>query len=452
MKTGTHNTAISLFTSGGIGDLAVRAAGFDILVSNEILADRHAVFAQNFADTLAVTGDIETSLHRIETATRERLRGRPLRLFYATPPCQGMSKNGRGKLLNAVRAGAKPPMDPRNRLIIPTMDLARRLDPEVVILENVPEMADTFIVDPAGRVVNIPEYVGEQLGPRYVGRPEVVEFADYGVPQRRQRLITVYSRRPRLVSWFDQHATFIPPATHAPRGGQGRARWVTVRDAIEEFPPLDASAEASATSPLPFHRVPLLDDMKYWWVRHTPPEKGAFDNQCVACGCDENPTHGAARNALGINRASRETPLHCVRCGEMLPRPSTEADGHRVLMKGFTSAYKRMSYDKPASALTRNLSYACSDNKLHPTQHRVLSLREAFRLHTIDQFNYEWKRADGRVPSDKTIREIIGESIPPLGLLRILEHVMAVDDGRISDSVRQSTRAPSLFTPQLAGI
>ena len=158
-------TALSLFTSGGLGDLAVRQAGFDILVSNEKLADRHALFAFNFPATSALTGDIWEHSDRIESETRRRLGGRDLQLLYATPPCQGMSKNGRGKLLSAVRAGRKPPMDERNRLIVPTMQLARRLRPETVLLENVPEMADTMILDERGSPTPILEYVERTLGP-----------------------------------------------------------------------------------------------------------------------------------------------------------------------------------------------------------------------------------------------------------------------------------------------
>ena len=101
-------------------------------------------------------------------------------------------------------------------------------------------------------------------------------------------------------------------------------------------------------------------------------------------------------------------------------------------MRGYTSAYKRMSYDKPASALTRNLSYACSDNKLHPVQNRVLSLLEAFRVHTLDRYPFEWKRIDGKKVSDKLVRELIGESIPPLGLQRIVDHLTAIYLGTAS--------------------
>lgn len=157
-------TAISLFTSGGIGDLAIRDGGFDILVSNEKLHERHAVFQHNFPGTLAITGDIWKSIDRIEERTRDRLGGEELTLFYATPPCQGMSKNGRGKLLSEIRAGRKPHMDQRNRLIIPTIELAKCLQPEIVLLENVPEMADTIIVNGAGEAVNVIDFIREELG------------------------------------------------------------------------------------------------------------------------------------------------------------------------------------------------------------------------------------------------------------------------------------------------
>ena len=427
-----ERTALSLFTSGGLGDLAVRQSGFDILASNEKLEDRHALFAFNFPSTCAVTGDISEQSDRIEFETRQRLRGRELHLLYATPPCQGMSKNGRGKLLSAVRAGRKPPLDERNRLILPTMRLASRLRPETVLLENVPEMADTMILDERGSPTSILGYVERTLGTEYVGRAEVVEFADYGVPQCRQRLITVYSRNPRIADWLRNCGTLMPMPTHSADGCNGKDRWLTVRDAIEGLPPLDSGSPECASSDVPFHRVPLLDEMKYWWVHNTAPGRSAFDNQCCACGFAQNQTHGSARDKAGVNRASRTTPLHCERCGEMLPRPSVERNGKRELMRGYTSAYKRMSYDKPASALTRNLSYACSDNKLHPEQNRVLSLFEAFRIHTLDRYDYAWQRADGRKVSDKTIREVIGESVPPAGLQVIVDHLVDVLEGEKS--------------------
>ena len=106
-------------------------------------------------------------------------------------------------------------------------------------------------------------------------------------------------------------------------------------------------------------------------------------------------------------------------------------------MSGFTSAYKRMDGNQPASALTCNLSYACSDHKIHPTQNRVLSLYEAFHIHTISDFPYVWERADGLKITDATVRDIIGESIPPRGLLVIIRHFIEIINGNIKPDLIQ---------------
>jgi DNA (cytosine-5)-methyltransferase 1 len=220
--------------------------------------------------------------------------------------------------------------------------------------------------------------------------------------------------------------TVLPVPSHARNPTAAQRRWVSVEEALEGVPPLDARDPVLARSSIPFHTVPVLDEEKYLWVSSTPPGKGAFDNQCInpSCGFQGNPVHGASHTEDGINRAHADTPIRCLKCGALLPRPWVRnGDSHR-LMSGFTSAYKRMSATLPASALTRNLSYACSDQKVHPTQNRVLSLHEAFRLHTLTDFAFEWERADGKRVSAKSIREMIGESIPPRGLKVIFDHLL----------------------------
>lgn len=422
----SNKTAISLFSSGGIGDLAAHALGIQVLVANELLPDRVELHRRNFPDTNVIQGDIWEKTEEIISATRSVLAGRTLDLMFATPPCQGMSSNGLGKLLNGIRKGEKPKFDGRNQLIVPTMKVANALQPETIVFENVPEMENTLIEDPRGGTICIVDFIKRELGPSYYGSWDVVEFADYGVPQRRKRLITIFSRNQSLRKFIEDYGTLLPPTTHSQDGVNGKKTWVTVRDVIANLPPLDAKNKLSATSEIPYHCVPILDDKKYYWVSNTPPECGAFDNQCVSCGCCDNPVHGTAKNDRGINRARNDTPIRCKECGELLPRPWVEEGGEYRLMSGFTSAYKRMSWDKPASTLTRNLSYACSDHKLHPEQNRVLSLFEAFHLHTISDFDYEWLRCDGRTVSDKTVRDVIGESIPPRGLRLIYGFILLI--------------------------
>lgn len=439
--------AISLFACGGIGDLGLRNAGFDVVVANELEKDRAEVFKYNYPECHMIVGDIWDKKQEILDETARRLGGESLDIVFATPPCQGMSKNGRGKLLNLLRQGLRDAVDPRNLLVIPAIDIFKKSNAHTLVMENVPEMENTFIPDPFcdGELIGILDFISRELGSEFESSVKVVEFADYGVPQSRQRLISIFTKNNKLKAYMKMAGSLFPKETHSKNGEAGR-KWVSLRDVIHHLPAIDAASEESAShKEMQYHRVPLLDEDKYFWVSNTPEEMGAFDNQCVnsACRFDKNPTHGATKDENGINRSNKDTPIYCVKCGSLLPRPWVRdpgTGGYR-LMKGYTSAYRRMSWDSPASTLTRNLSYACSDNKLHPSQNRVLSLHEAMIIHTISDYEFEWKRADGKKVSDKLIRELIGESIPPAGLEKIfkfLADLLGGDSvGHVYDSAPQ---------------
>ena len=244
--------------------------------------------------------------------------------------------------------------------------------------------------------------------------------------------------------------SLLPSRTHSQTGSGKMKRWVTVRDMISNLPALDAKDAASAHGKHPLHFVPLLDADKYFWVSNTPPEKQAFDNQCVACGFQENPGHYAAHDENGINRTSQETPIRCLRCGELLPRPWVREGSEVRLMKGYTSAYKRMAWDFPASALTTNFAYACSDNKVHPSQNRVLSIYEALLLHTVTDYKFEFKRKDGKGVGAGLIYHIIGESIPPRGLEIIFRHLIDLLNGKAGGPTENmEEELPLLFRSKL---
>ena len=86
-----------------------------------------------------------------------------------------------------------------------------------------------------------------------------------------------------------------------------------------------------------------------------------------------------------------------------------------------------MYWDVPASTLTQNFQYACSDNKLHPTQDRVLSLHEGLIIQTIAQYPYSFE-IDGKLVPDGLIRDTIGESIPPLLTDKIVKHLIDISN------------------------
>ena len=442
--------AISLFSCGGIGDLALKKAGVDVILANELEQERAEVFCYNFPEVEMIIGDIWQKKDSIIKTVHSILPNTKLDIVFATPPCQGMSKNGRGKLLNLVRKGERPKEDPRNQLVIPAIDIFLELEADTLVMENVPEMENTLISSSLfqGKLISIPEYIMERLGSEFTSSIKVIEFADYGVPQRRQRLISVFSKHHNIKKFITEFGTIFPPKTHSKRPVAGMKPWVSVRDAISMLPTLDAiSKQTSVSDEIPYHKVPLLDADKYLWVSNTPTGKSAFDNQCInpSCGYSENTTHGSKHNKDGINKSNTSTPIYCEKCNQLLPRPWVREGDKFRLMKGFVSAYKRMDYDLPSSALTRNLSYACSDNKLHPDQNRVLSIHEATILHTLSQYEYSWIRRDGKKVSDKLVRELIGESIPPYGLQQLFEFFLGVKKGLITSYVDPSLKQISLI-------
>jgi len=403
---------VSLFSSYGLGDLGLRAAGADIVLMAELLEDRCEHLRRNFPDAEVMSGNL-TEWAPVADRAEEILQGEPPYLLVATPPCQGMSTNGAGKIARAVERGERPKLDPRNRLIMPALEIVKRLRPRWVVLENVVQMRNTVITtQPAAAGTTTPPggvetraitdiIRGELAAAGYSGGWADVDFGRHGVPQDRQRLITVFG-----LGGPHDIASLLPPEAGPP---------VTLRRAIGHMEALDSHGKRrSATDPL--HRVKRMNDSHYWWASRTPPGGTAYDNQCE-CGL-------AAPVKLGKQTAA-ECPAYC-RCGELLPRPTVpdKADeGRRRIISGFRTAYKRMEWDRPAPTVTMNMMTPSSDNKLHPEQNRTLSPAEGAIIQTVDRYPCDW----GPDPSDRELCDALGEAVPPLFFERLLSHLSGLN-------------------------
>ena len=190
-----NKRAISLFSSAGIGDLGLRNNDIEVVISNELLEDRHKIYNSNFPNSKCFSGDIWSHKEEIVNYYKTTYKGEQPYMVYATPPCQGMSSNGIGRLKYEIEQGNRGKEDERNRLIIPTLDIICELKPEWVLLENVPGMKNTIIRDEQNKTVNIIEYIKHRLGNDYIGDAEVIACDDYGIPQLRKRLITIFTRK-----------------------------------------------------------------------------------------------------------------------------------------------------------------------------------------------------------------------------------------------------------------
>jgi len=419
----------SVFSGGGIGDVGIEW-GLDIpvMAACEIVPSRAELIRRNFPDTKVFEGDVWKLGTAYVEFMKKKLGGLRPWLITLSPPCQGMSANGAGRISSAIRSGNRPQEDERNRLVLPGLEIVEALQPDWFLLENVRRMQNTVIRNEHGEPENILDLLARRLHPLgYTIRSSILDFRNYGVPHHRQRLITVGCRLPAVKQqfpqaddvFFEEPTELHPAPTH---GGSDLPSPVTLREAIGQLPSLDASHNFADPND-PYHRVPRWNERQYYWMKHTPEGGTAFDNhQCPSCGKD----------------AHASEDVTCRGCSKPLPKPTISNKGSPRLVRGFRTSYRRMKWDQPASTLTMNSGVISSDVKGHPDQNRVLSLREILLLGTLD--NPRWKQryqfegvpfgrpVPGMSFSPKLVRQVIGESIPPLAMTRIVERLVELDE------------------------
>lgn len=159
-------TLVSAYSGCGGLDLGFRLAGFQPLWANDI--DRHAAatYSHLLGDHIVV-GDIETV---------DRPTAGAADLVIGGPPCQGFSV-----------AGKMNPRDPRSVHVTRFLDLVERVQPTAFVMENVRALATS------PRWADVLEALDERArGPLgYETTLLVLNAADFGVPQQRERMFLV---------------------------------------------------------------------------------------------------------------------------------------------------------------------------------------------------------------------------------------------------------------------
>lgn len=172
MKSGY--TAIDLFSGCGGLTQGLKNAGFSVLCGCEIRPEARDAYSLNHPDA-HIYPDIRKLLGS-DLLQRFSLGVGELDLLAACPPCQGFSS-----MRTKNRAVA---VDERNELIFEVARLTLELQPKTILIENVPRL----LQDP--RIEHFKE-----LLVNYNFTPGVLDAQDYGVPQRRKRMILIGSKQ-----------------------------------------------------------------------------------------------------------------------------------------------------------------------------------------------------------------------------------------------------------------
>ncbi|WP_315072500.1 DNA (cytosine-5-)-methyltransferase [uncultured Clostridium sp.] len=345
----------SLFSSAGIGENFLSSIGIDIIVSNEIIEKRAGLYRSIYPETNVVSGDFTDKT--IFSKVIELAAGK-IDFLIASPPCQGMSVAGKNRCENTML------MDERNYLIMHTIKAINHLKPTFILIENVPALLKLKLIY-KGELKSIQDILFLELGDKYNIESEIVDAADYGVPQTRNRAIIKIYEKGKVWLW--------PTKTNK----------VTVREAIGFLPSIEAGEE----SDIKWHFARKHDPRHILWMKHTATGQSAFSNEVY------------------------------------FPQ---KLDGTRI--KGYESSYRRIKWDEPAPTITIRNDAISSQRNVHPGRRlndgtysdaRVLTPLELMILNSLPS---NWNIPENT--PEILIRQCIGESIPPLMIKKIVGELL----------------------------
>ena len=207
-------TAIVLFSGCGGLTLGLKQAGYSVLAAVEIEPKAQATYELNHPDVNLYRSDVREIDPIVLLRDIGLVKGQ-LDLLAGCPPCQGFSRLRTRNQCISVR-------DPRNGLVGEFLRFVSALLPRNIMLENVPALLGD------GRFKKLRSEL-KKIG--YKSDCKILDAADFGVPQRRKRLIMLASLEGKPSISFEGE-----------KGG-------TVRDAI-------GGLESPDTSSDPLHSIP----------------------------------------------------------------------------------------------------------------------------------------------------------------------------------------------------
>ena len=293
--------AIDLFSGCGGLTEGMKQAGFKVIAAVEI--DHYA--AETYKNNHKNVNLFEQDITNVNPGDIKKIMGgEPLHLLAGCPPCQGFS--------SVRRLNKKEPVkDVRNNLIWEYYRFVEALMPLTLMMENVPGLADYKPFQ------NMVEKL-KRLGYSNI-KYEKIWIQEYGVPQRRRRLVLVASR----IGKID-----IP---------QGNKKFKTVRDCIGNIEPVESTKDL-------LHKI---------YPKHTPK---------VYEKISKIPLDGGSRKDLPV-----EYQLKC----------------HMKENVGFDDIYGRLKWDSFSSTITGGCLNPSKGRFLHPQENRCITAREAALLQTF---------------------------------------------------------------------
>lgn len=265
--------------------------------------------------------------------------GNCLKILVGCAPCQPFS---------SYSFKVKTKDEKKVNLLYSFSRIIKEVKPTIISMENVPQLI-AFNKSSIFR-----DFCNEldEMGYKY--SYSIVYCPDYGIPQRRKRLVLLASKLGEI---------HIVPKTHTPD------QYVTVRDVISSLPPI-GSGEICPEDPL--HRTRKLSPLNIKRI-HITKEGGSWRDW------------------------PEELVLDCFK---------------KESGRSYGSVYGRMRWDTPAPTMTTQCTGLGNGRFGHPEQDRAISLREAAIFQT---FPNDYQFAENNIiDNPSVVCRQIGNAVPPM--------------------------------------
>lgn len=373
---------------GGVTSGFLDAGAFDAVFLHDSSPDARATFVRNFprlADRYH-----EGRVERLTAPQLLDLAGGSVDGLLGCPPCQGFSA-----------AGPRDEDDERNDLLQHFARLVKGTNPKFFVLENVPSLLRS----------NLYKEFDKDLARKYHLQTEVINVAEYGVPQLRRRAVVVGFHRDL------QMEPSLPKPTHGgrgmvfdyytgthvwPRTSKGRrllklrphvelgpTKLVTLQEALGDLPADLAPGEEASVYPKP----PVTEYQKL------------MRNGTQDLTNHRTWNHGA--DMIGFMR--RVSPGNCPTKYGRRSRNTTY----------YSQAYARLHRNGLARTITTNFHNPGSGRYTHYAAPRTLTLREALRVQGLpDCFDFDLDEL-----STTDAERLVGNAFPRMFASAIARHI-----------------------------
>ena len=235
---------IDLFAGAGGFSCGLEQAGFNIKVANEYINAFCNTHRANHKDTIMVEGDITDPLIKDEIIKNGKKHN--CNIIVGGPPCQAYST-----------AGKRDPFDKRGKLFLDYFEIVKNIDPEICIMENVKGLLTIKhfpenISDDLKNKIRKKELSKKELDKLKISvldtikskfkalgyniEHKLLNSANFGVPQKRERVILIASKKNNIQ---------YPIETHSNKDKVNTKKWTTVKNAIDDLKDMNEDIDFS---------------------------------------------------------------------------------------------------------------------------------------------------------------------------------------------------------------